>query len=111
MVTYRTNRNIFELIDTAATGSKSADENWFATDITINLSNSTKGTTIVIDFSYDTSGLIEYTLDGGDNYTTFNSGQAIEGGQSRYIRVTNGVELNIRSKVSGSLLRAIVGEV
>lgn len=105
--------NLFILASNSITSpeAKGIDEEWFAEDITVLTSNALRGTTIVIDFSYTVSSIIEYTLDGGVTFVAFNEGLAISGGQSRYIRVTSGVQVNFRAKGAGTLNRAIVGRV
>lgn len=111
MVTYPTNRSISRLIDTATPGAKAIDAEWFSEAITIELSNSNTLTTIVFDFAYSLASIIEYTLDDGLNWIEFNNGTAVQGGQSRYLRVTTGVEINLRAKTAATLRRAIAGEV
>lgn len=113
MVDFPINTNIFKIGDQITTPvAKSGNEEWFAEDITVLTSNvNSRGTTVVIDFSYSVTSLIEYTLDGGATFIAFNNGDPITGGQSRYIRVTSGVLLNFRAAQAGTLNRAIVGEV
>jgi len=91
--------------------AKNGDEKWLAEDIDIVLSNSLRTAPIIIDFSYSISSVIEYTLrgDASQIYIPFES-DAIAGGQSRFIRVTNGDKLNFRAKLTGNLNRAIIGE-
>lgn len=91
--------------------AKGIDEEWFAEDIKVITSDHMSGATIVIDFSYSIPSVIEYTLDGGATWVEFNQGLDIMGGQSRYLRVTSGVQLNFRAKLAGTLNRVIVGEV
>lgn len=88
--------------------AKNANEEWFAEDVTINLSNAAIIAPIVIDFSYTVSSVIEYTLNSGANWIAFNNGSAIDGGQSLYIRVTNGNLVNFRAAQAGSVIRAVV---
>jgi len=90
---------------------KVVDEKWLASDIDIVLSNSLRTAPIIIDFSYSVSSVIEYTLRGDASgiYIPFES-DAIAGGQSRFIRVTDGDKLNFRAKQAGDLNRAIIGE-
>lgn len=90
---------------------RTSNQLWFAEDITVLTSNANRGTTIVIDFSFDVPAIVEYTLDGGTTFVAFNDGNILEGGQSRYLRVTSGVQVNFRSKANGNLNRCIVGEV
>ncbi len=88
--------------------AKNADEEWFAEDITILLSSDDIITTVVADFSYDTSSIIQYTLNSGAIWNDFNNGTAIVGGQSRFIRLTTGVQLNFRARSAGNLNRCVV---
>lgn len=113
MVTVGVHTNIFRIFDSAIPGSRNPDEKWFDNDIEVLTSDTLKGTTIVIDFAFDTTSVIEYTL-GGDasgTYVEFNEGIAAQGGQSRYIRVESGDKLNFRAKAAGNLTRAVIGEV
>jgi len=91
--------------------AKNVDEEWFAEDITILLSNTKVLGTIVVDFAYSISTIIEYTLDGGANFIAFNQGDPVEGGQSRFIDVTTGNLVNFRAKGAGTLIRCIVSRV
>lgn len=112
MVDFPVDTNIFKIADQITTPvAKTGNEEWFAEDIMVLTSNANKGTTVVIDFSYSVTSLIEYTLDGGTTFIPFNNGDPITGGQSRYIRVTSGVLLNFRAAQAGTLNRVIVGEV
>ncbi len=112
MVDFPINSNIFKIGDQIVTPvAKGLDEQWFAEDITVLTSNSIRGTTIVVDFSFTVPSIVEYTLDGGTTYVAFNSGDELFGGQSRYLRVTTGVTVNFRAKTAGTLNRCIVGEV
>lgn len=93
----------------SGTGTATASpEEWFAEDITIDLSNAAIIAPIVVDFSYDVSSVIEYTLDGGTVWQAFNGGVAVVGGQSRFIRVTDGNQVNFRAIVAGNINRVIV---
>ncbi len=112
MVDFPINTNIFKIGDQITVPvAKAGNEEWFAADIVPLTSNANKGTTIVIDFSFSVTSLIEYTLDGGATFIPFNNGDPITGGQSRYIRVTSGVLVNFRAAQAGTLNRVIVGEV
>jgi len=90
---------------------KIADAEWFGEDIAILLSNINRLATIVVDFAFDVSTIVEYTLDGGANFIAFNNGEPVVGGQSRFIDVTTGVLVNFRSKTGGNLIRCIVSSV
>lgn len=109
MVTYGTDV-VFKIIDIATPGARNIDEVWLAEDATINTSNANRGATVVVDFSYGISSIIEYTLDGGTTWIPFNNGVAVLGGQSRYIRVEKGDQVNFRAKLAGALDRCILGE-
>jgi len=50
-------------------------------------------------------------LDSGVNWIAFNNGDAVNGGQSRFIDVTSGVLVNFRAKTGGNLVRCIVSSV
>ena len=91
--------------------ARNADEEWFAEDITVLLSNANILGTIVVDFAFSVSSIVEYTLDGGINFIAFNNGDAVVGGQSRFIDVTTGVTVNFRAKTAGTLIRCIVSSV
>ncbi len=91
--------------------AKTSDEEWFAEDITILLSSVDVLGTIVVDFAFDVSTVVEYTLDSGANFIAFNQGAAVVGGQSRFIDVTTGNLVNFRAKTGGNLIRCIVSSV
>ena len=112
MVDFPINGNIFKIGDQITVPKiLTANTDWFTENIIIQTSDNSRGTTIVIDFSYTTTTVISYTLDGGTTFVAFNEGQTITGGQSRYLRVTNGNAVNFRSATAGTLNRCIVGEV
>lgn len=112
MVDFLIRNKIFTVIarETIPT-AKGLDEEWFAEDIVVITSDHMSGATIVIDFSYSVPTVVEYTLDGGATWVSFNQGLDIMGGQSRYLRVTPGVQVNFRAKMAGTLNRIVVGEV
>ena len=91
--------------------AKGIDVEWFAEEITVLLSNVNILGTIVVDFAFDVSSIIEYTLDSGTNWIEFNNGEEVVGGQSRFIDVTSGVLVNFRAKTGGNLIRCIVSSV
>ena len=91
--------------------AKGIDVEWFAEDITVKLSNVNILATIVVDFAFDVTSVIEYTLDSGTNWVAFNNGDAVAGGQSRFIDVTKDVQVNFRAKTGGNLIRCIVSSV
>lgn len=93
--------------------AKAGNEVWFAEDIDIVISGPTipdRTAPIIIDFSYSVPTIVEYTLDGGITFVALNDGVALTGGQSRFIRVTDGNQLNFRATQAGNLNRAIIGE-
>ena len=91
--------------------TKSGNEEWFAEDIVPLLSNTNIIATIVVDFAFSVSSIVEYTLDSGANWIAFNNGDAVAGGQSRFIEVTTGVTVNLRATTGGNLIRVIVSSV
>ena len=112
MVTYGINTGVRDIADSILVViAKGGNVEWFAEDITIDLSNAAIIAPIVVDFSYDVSSVIEYTLDSGDKWIAFNSGDAVAGGQSLFIDVTTGVLVNFRAKTGGNLVRCIVSSV
>lgn len=88
--------------------TKTASQEWFGSDIIIKIPGSNLLTTIVADFAYDTTSVVEYTLNSGGDWIAFNQGNAVAGGQSRFIRVRNGDELNFRALTAGTVVRCIV---
>jgi len=84
---------------------------WFTEDITVLLSSTNVLATLVVDFAFSVSSVVEYTLDGGLNFIAFNNGDTIAGGQSRFIDVTTGVTVNFRALTAGNLIRCIVSSV
>lgn len=91
--------------------AKGIDVEWFDEDITVLLSNVNVLGTLVVDFAFDVSSIVEYTLDSGTNWIAFNNGDPVVGGQSRFIDVTTGVLVNFRAKSGGTLIRALVSSV
>jgi hypothetical protein len=90
---------------------KNADEEWFVEDIIVLLSNPNILGTLVVDFAYSVSSVVEYTLNSGSNWILFNNGDPVVGGQSRFIDVTSGVQVNFRARAAGNLVRCIVSSV
>lgn len=92
--------------------AKVVDAKWFDDDIDIVISGPNRTAPIIIDFSYSVPTIVEYTLGGDDTgvYVALNDGLELTGGQSIFIRVTNGNQLNFRAKTNGDLNRALVGE-
>lgn len=99
-------------INPVAPVAKGIDEKWLTDDIDIVISDKLRTAPIIIDFSYSVASVIEYTLRGdtAGPYIPFNDGTELTGGQSRFIRVTNGDKLNFRAKQAGDLNRALIGE-
>ena len=92
-----------------------ANDKWFVDDIDIVISGPTtpdRTAPIIIDFSFSLPTIVEYTLLGDESgkYIELNDGEQLDGGQSRFIRVTDGDKLNFRAKTAGDLNRAILGE-
>lgn len=112
MVDFPINTGIRKIGDSILTPvAKGIDEEWFAEDITILLSSVNVLATIVVDFAYSISTIVEYTLDGGANFIEFNQGDPVVGGQSRFIDVTTGNLVNFRAKGAGNLIRCVVSSV
>ena len=112
MVDFPINTGIRKIGDQITTPiARGIDEEWFDEDITVLLSNTNILATIVVDFAFDVSSIVEYTLDGGANFIAFNQGLEVSGGQSRFIDVTDGVVVNFRAKTTGTLIRCIVSSV
>jgi len=108
MVTYGINTGVRDIADSIlVVTAKGIDVKWFAEDITINLSKTGIIAPIVVDFTYDVSSVIEFTLD-GTIWNAFNNGSAINGAQSLFIRVTDGAIVNFRAKTAGNINRVIV---
>lgn len=111
MVDFPINTGIRKIGAQAVPGAFNADDEWFAEDITVLLSNPDRLATLVVDFAYDIASIVEYTLDSGTNWIAFNNGNEVVGGQSRFIDVTDGVLVNFRAKTGGNLIRCIVSSV
>jgi len=90
--------------------AKGIDVEWFTADIDIVISGPNRTAPIIIDFSFSVPTIVEYTLDSGVTFIELNDGDELTGGQSRFIRVTDGNQLNFRAKTGGTLNRALVGE-
>lgn len=110
LVVFALQRTVFKIIDFISNESKNAVEEWFTDDIELSTSDTLVGGVIVLDFAYTVSSVIEYTLDGGTVWIAINSAEAVSGGQSRYIRVSDGDLFNLRSQTAGIVLRCIIGE-
>ena len=112
MVDFSINTGIRKIADSIVTPQGfGVDEEWFLEPITVLLSSPNVLATLVVDFAYAASTVIEYTLDDGANWIAFNNGDAVNGGQSRFSDVTNGVQVNFRAKSSNLLVRCIVSSV
>jgi hypothetical protein len=117
VVTFKINTGIRKIADKltpAAPIPKTADAPWLGVGVTISLSSPDVLGTIVADFAFDTPSIIEYTLNssaGVPDWIAFNNGLEITGGQSRFIDVTDGVEVDFRAKTGGNLIRLIVSSV
>lgn len=82
---------------------------WFTNDIDI-VCTGDFGVTIIADFNFSASSIIEVTLD-GTTWAAINGGVALAGRQSIYQRVLNGDKLNYRAQANGLINRIVVGEV
>lgn len=112
MVDFPIDRGIRKIGDSILTPiAKGSDVEWFAADIVPLLSSVNVLATLVVDFAFSVSTIVEYTLDGGANFIAFNNGDAVVGGQSRFIDITTGVTVNFRAKTGGTLIRCIVSSV
>lgn len=95
----------------------SANDPWFVSTpepVTILLSNTNILATIVVDFAFSVPTIVEFTLnanDGTPDFIAFNNGNAVTGGQSRFIDVVTGSVINFRAKQAGDLIRCIVSSV
>lgn len=111
MVTFGIDTAVREIADSIlVVTAKDIDAEWFTEDITINISGAAgeRIAPIVVDFSYDVSSIIQYTLNSGTTWNSFNDGSAIDGGQSLFIRVTDGDQVNFRAKAAGNINRVVV---
>lgn len=111
MVNFELRTNIHRIADKiTAPVVKIADAKWFAADIDIVMSDGLRGGTIIYDFNFSVSSIIEITLD-GTNFAPINENLPLVGRQSRYLRVLNGDKVNFRAKTAGSINRIVVGDV
>jgi len=118
LVDFPINTGIRKIGDSRITGITGLDpsELWFGTIITpeniiIKLSNSNTIATIVVDFAFSVSTIVEYTLNGGTDFVAFNNGDPVVGGQSRFIDVTDEAIVNFRALTGGDLIRVVVSSV
>lgn len=112
MVNFPIDTGIRKVADSILTPlARNSFEEWFSEDITVLLSKTDVLATLVVDFAYSISSLVQFTLDSGTNWISFNNGEAVVGGQSRFIDVTTGVQVNFRAQQSGTLVRCIVSSV
>ena len=109
MVTFGINTGVREVADSIlVVTAKGANVEWFAEDITIDLSKTNIIAPIVVDFTYDVSSVIQFTLNSGTTWNSFNNGSAINGAQSLFIRVTDGDQVNFRAAQAGNINRVVV---
>lgn len=109
MVTFGINTGVRDIADSIlVVTAKAGLAEWFAADIVIDLSNTNIIAPIVVDFTYSVSSVIEYTLNSGTTWSAFNNGSAIAGGQSLFIRVTDGNQVNFRATQAGNINRVVV---
>jgi len=93
--------------------AKAGNEVWVTEAIDIVISGPAtpdRTAPIIIDFSFSVTTVVEYTLDNGVTFVALNDGVELTGGQSRFIRVTDGDRVNFRATQGGNLNRAIFGE-
>ena len=84
MVDFPIDTGIRKIADQITTPiAKDADEEWFAADITVLLSNTNRLATLVVDFAFSVSTIVEYTLDDGANFIAFNNGDPVEYGAKK----------------------------
>ncbi len=90
--------------------ARDANAEWFLAedDVVTLLSNVNRLARVTVTFSYSISTVVEYTLDSGTTWVAFNNGDAVVGGQERFISVTTGNMLNFRATLAGTLNRCIV---
>ena len=110
MVTAQLRTNVHRIFDKITVPvAKNADEKWFTNDIDI-VTTGEFGGTIIYDFNFSVSSIIEITLD-GTTFAPINGNVALVGRQSRYLRVLNGDKVNFRALTAGSINRIVIGEV
>lgn len=91
--------------------ARNADQEWFAEDITVLLSSTDVVGSLVVQFAFSVSSVVEYTLDGGANFIALNNGDPVAGGQNHFIDVSTGVTVNFRAKTTGTLINCLVSSV
>ena len=111
MVDFPIDTGIRKIGDSASDTGLAGNDEWFAEDITILLSNTNVLATIVVDFAFSVDSVVEYTLDSGTNWIAFNQKEQVKGGQSRFIDVTKNNLVNFRATEAGDLIRCIVSSV
>ena len=90
--------------------AKNAEEEWIVGGDLIIQCPSPLGATLIYDFNFSVSSIIEITMD-GSTWAPINENVALVGRQSRYLRVLNGDKVNFRAKLAGNLNRLVIGEV
>ena len=110
MVTFQLRTNTHRIADKITTQVARGDNiKWFDADIDI-ITSSPVGSTIIYDFDFSVTSIIQITLD-GTNFAPINNNLPLAGRQSRYLRVLNGDKVNFRAVTGGLLNRLVVGEV
>lgn len=110
MVIFTLDTNVHRIADKITTPVvRNGMAKWFTVDIDI-VCSAPVGATIIADFNFSVSSVIEVTLN-GTTWAPINGGTALAGRQSIYQRVLNGDKLNYRAQTNGSINRIVVGEV
>jgi len=81
-----------------------ADVNWFVCDWFCVTENLEMSIVVVLDFEFDERSIVEYTINGGNDYVSLNNGSALTGKQTRFITLQNGDRFNVRAKYPIGLL-------
>ena len=110
MVTFELRTNTHKIADKiTAPIARNSMAKWFTNDIDIVISSPVGGT-IIADFNFSVSTVVEVTLDGA-LFVPINNNLPLVGRQSIYQRVLNGDKLNYRAIEDGMINRIVVGEV
>jgi len=111
--------NTFPVIKTLNLVSKNAFIEWLAEDVSITFSKPSSrqmGTTLVYDYTFPESGVVEYTLDGGVTWHAIKENTNQTGSQNKFIRIADGIPvdpilLNFRCSVNITNLIFVLGEL
>lgn len=87
------------LDDGTGPGSKSANQEWFTSDVSDDLVPLNLSRQILIHLAINTASVVEYTLDSGTNWVAFNNKQQLDSntGYEFSMRIRNGDLFNIRA--------------